>query len=445
VISFSNSYIFDKRAIEIWSDQSTLQRWLDVEAALAQVQASLGIIPTTAAERIAEFARAKNFDLSHLSEAIGFAQHPLVPILKDFVALCGAQHGGWIHWGATTQNVFDTAQAIQIQETIDLLISTLHSIISRLSAMATEHAATLQAGRTHGQHALPITFGYKISCWILELQRHVARLIHLRTSACVVRMGGAVGTYAAMKERGKEVEARIAIHFGLTAPVIGGRSDCDQQAEYISVLGILSATCEKIALNIFFMQRTEIAELEENHYQGRVGSSTMAQKRNPQEAQRIMMLARLVRSRVPLALESMIRQEEGDAVMAHVMDYTLPETSIFAASILHALQGLLTTLRVRPETMRRNLNIGGGLIMAESVMMKLAERIGRDRAHHLVHQAAEDCAERNANFGEAVRRHAQAAGIDPVIVDDELFDPANYLGESIRIVAEVTAKAASPT
>jgi 3-carboxy-cis,cis-muconate cycloisomerase len=438
VISFANSYIFSGQALEIWGDSATLQRWLDVESTLARTQAELGLIPEDAARQIAACAQGANFDLKCLSDGIAVAQHPLVPVLKALVSLCGEPHGGWVHWGATTQNILDTAQALQIRATIDLLARLLDDVTTRLSALAAEHATTLQAGRTHGQHALPITFGFKVGGWLAELQRHRQRLRHLRGSACLVRMGGAVGTYAAMKGIGRKVEAGIAQHLGLSVPLVGGRSDCDPQAEYVAFLGMLAASCERIAQDVFFMQRTEVAEVEEHHYQGRAGSSTMAQKRNPQEAQRIMMLARLARSRVPVAFEAMVRQDEGDATLAHLLDFTLPEVSLFAASILQAMSGLMRTLRVRTDMMLRNLQAGGGLIMAEAVMMRLAERIGRDRAHQLVGGAATDCAGTGASFCEAVRRRAVQHGIEPAIVSDDLFDPANYLGEIPDVLSAVT-------
>ena len=436
MISFAQTYMLNPKAREIWSDTATLQRWLDVEAALARAQADLGMIPADAARRITECARAESFDLARLSKAIAVAQHPLVPVLKDFVALCGEPAGGWIHWGATTQNILDTAQSLQLQAIADLVAADLHGTISQLQARAREHARTLQAGRTHGQHALPITFGFKLVYWSAEFERHRSRLAHLCKTAFVARMGGAVGTYAAMRGRGREVEARLASHIGLPCPGIGGRSDCDRQAEFVAFLGMVAATCEKVANDLFFMQRTEIAEIEENHYAGRAGSSTMAQKRNPQEAQRVLMLARMTRSRVPLALESMVRTEEGDAVSSHIMDYILPETGIFASSAVQALRELLTQMKVHPDTMARNFRASGGLIMAEAVMMRLAVSIGRDQAHHLVHAAATECAETGAAFPDAVRRHAQRCGVEARVITDDLFDPMNYLGEIGEIIAE---------
>ena len=437
MISFAQSYIFSPIVRRIWSDSATLQRWLDVESALAEAQAEVGMIPVEAAAQIRGCARADRFNLVELSDAIAVAQHPLTPVLKEFVKLCGEPGGGWIHWGATTQNILDTAQSVQMAATAGILSVDLNRLIERLRELANEHSGSLQAGRTHGQHALPITFGFKVSGWITEFERHAARLTLLRDLAFVVRLGGAVGSYAAMGGRGREVERIVARILDLPVAGIGGRSDGDRQAEYVSFLGMLAGTCEKVATDLLFMQRTEIAELEEHHYVGRAGSSTMAQKRNPQEAQRVIMLARMTRSRVPLALEAMVRQDEGDAVPAHVMDYSLPETSIFGASMLQALFALFVHLKVRPARMEQTLRSSGGLIMAEAVVMALGESLGRDRAHHLVQQAARATVEKDSDFVLELRERAAKEGIPAEKIENGLFDPRAYLGEIDAIVREV--------
>lgn len=440
MISFAQSYIFSPSVREIWSDRATLQRWLDVEVALAEAQASVGLIPVWAAQRIRECANVKYFDVEALSGAIAFAQHPLTPVLKELVKLCGEPAGGWVHWGATTQNILDTAQSLQLAATSKLIYEELQATIAVLKAKAREHAGTLQAGRTHGQHAVPITFGFKLAGWTSELRRHRGRLERLRNTAFVVRMGGAAGTYAAMGSKGREVEARVADVLGLQRPEIGGRADADHQAEYVAFLGMLAATCEKVAADLIVLQRSELAEISERHYVGRTGSSTMAQKRNPTEAQRVVMLARMARSRVPLALDSMVRQDEGDAVASHVMDYILPEASIFGFSALGAMRELLDGMQVHSERMLQTLQASGGLIMAESIMMLLAEGIGRDHAHQLVHGAASECVEKGTSFLPTLRRHLQSVGIDASTLGEELLDARHYLGEIPALVEQVVER-----
>lgn len=437
MISFAQSYVFNPGVREIWSDCATLQRWLDVEVALAEAQASVGLIPVSAVQRIRECANVKYFDIEALSKAIAFAQHPLTPVLKELAKLCGEPAGGWVHWGATTQNILDTAQSLQLAATSELIDKELQATVAVLKEHAREHAGTLQAGRTHGQHAVPITFGFKLACWAMELHRHQERLTRLRQSAFVVRMGGAAGTYASMRGKGREVEARIAGALGLQRPEIGGRADADRQAEYVTFLGMLAATCEKVAADLIVLQRSEIAEVSERHYAGRVGSSTMAQKRNPTEAQRVVMLARMARSRAPIALDSMVRQDEGDAVASHVMDYILPEASVFAVSALSAMRELLQGIQIHPDKMLKTLQASGGLIMAESIMMLLAEGIGRNHAHELVHGAATECAEQGTEFLPTLQRHLESVGIDPSVITAALLDPRHYVGEIPAVIEQL--------
>lgn len=438
---FYNRYFFDAEAAALWTEEATLQCWLDVEAALAEVQAELGLIPAAAAQQIRAKAQVKNFDLESLAQNIRLAQHPFVPVLKDFEAVCGSEAGGWIHWGATTQNIFDIWHALKMQATVTMAERHLAEVCAKLRSNADRYRATVQAGRTHGQHALPITYGYKLASWLDELERHAGRLAALHGHAFVARTGGGVGSYAAMGGKGRAVEAALAKKLGLSKPAIGGRSDFDRQTEVINALAMLCASCERIANDLLFMQRTEIAEIEENHYAGRVGSSTMAQKRNPTEAQKTVTLCRLVRSRVPLALESMVREEEGDAVSTHAVDYFLPEFSILSVSALASLASLLESVKADPAAMRRNAELTGGLILAEAIMMALAEQVGRGEAHHLLHSASARAKASGRPFAEILRSDPAISKLNGSLDLDAMLAPENYLGEIDAAIDSVLAAA----
>jgi len=440
-MSFYNAYWFDPEAVALWNDRSTLELWLKIEVALAKVQADLGVIPRAAAERIAKVARTEAFDLNELGRRIAIAQHPLVPVLKRLEVLAGEEAGGWLHWGATTQNIFDTAQALQMRATTALILDHLQAIMARLAKEASHHKTTLQAGRTHGQHALPITYGFKLAGWLSELRRHQKRLKALSPDAFVARLGGAVGAYSALEGRGREVEQALARELDLAAPDIGGRADFDRQAEAMMAMAACAACCERIASDLSFLQRTEIAEVAEDHYPDRVGSSTMAQKRNPSEAQRVVALARLTRSRIPLALEAMVRQDEGDAASSNVTDILLPDFGVLAVSTVAALRRLVHSVRVDAKRMRSNLNLTGGMISAEAVMMTLGREIGRGEAHHILHEATATTAETGIDFATAIKTHPSLADVE-VLDLDAMLDPARYLGE---IEAVVDALAASET
>lgn len=437
--SFVTRHWFSEDAKLIWSDASTLQTWLDVEAALARAQAGLGMIPGEVADRITMLADARQFDLERLSADIAFAQHPLVPVLRHLQNLCGEPAAGYIHWGATTQNIFDTAAAVQMQETHRLLMQHLDATIMALAEMAIQHRTTVMAGRTHGQHALPMTLGFKLAGWVDELDRHRTRLRQRAGSSFVASMGGAIGTFAAVGAQGREVEARLASQLGLQPAGLSMRSSYDRVCDYLTALGLLAGTVQKIAEDVVFMQRTEIGEMEEAFHVGKIGSSTMAQKRNPTTALLLVSLARMLRGRVPAALESMVRMDEGDSGATNVADTLLPEVAIIGASIAEHLSRLAAGLVVHPESMHRNLALTDGLIASEAIMMRLTQYMGRHQAHHLLYEAAQRAQSEGTPFWQCIREHPAFAhhGLPDSL--QEALDPSAYLGESAAIASE-TAK-----
>lgn len=443
-VSFYNAYWFDKDAIALWDDRATLSRWLEVEVGLAKVQADLGIIPTAAAERIRMVSSITNFDLAELATAIATAQHPLVPVLGILEELAGEDAGGWLHWGATTQNIFDMAQSLQLKATVELAQIYLARARRTLAESAVKHVGTLQAGRTHGQHALPITFGFKLAGWLSELNRHTIRLNALSDHAFVARLGGAVGTYAALAGRGREVEVALAKELDLQAPDFGGRADFDRQAEVMLALASLCATAERISADLSFLQRTEVAEVYEDHYPERVGSSTMAQKRNPSEAQRVIAIARMTRGRVQMVLEAMVRQDEGDAAATNVTDVLVPDFCVLALSTLNALADLLCHIQPDVERMRTNLDATGGMISSEAVMMELGRVLGRGQAHHILHEATANALRNGSTFATEVAAHPDLAELSKDLDLSDLLDPANYRGDVADIISRIVASIELP-
>lgn len=430
--SFITRSWFDNAALDIWSDTSTLQAWLDVEAGLAEAEAQLGLVPEECAKAIKHNAKTEYFDLARLDRDIRHAQHPFVPVLKQFEALCGEPAAGFIHLGATTQNIFDTAVSLQMRQTHNLILEMLDKAIARLRALAGTHATTLQAGRTHGQHALPMTFGFKVSGWVEELERGRARLAERFAGSFVVSLGGAIGTGAALDSRGGDVEACLAQVLGLKPAGLAIRSSYDRVADYVSSLTLLIGGVERIAQDIVFLQRTEIGEVREAFHHGKVGSSTMAQKRNPSACLRIVSLCRLLRARAPLCFEALARLDEGDSSSTNVTDVTIPEIAILAASAVSGLAVVCDGLVVDGAAMERNLAATGGLINSEAVMMRLAPKMGRHAAHHLLYDAAQSAQSEKRAFSSVLHERAEEFGI----AGDEmgqLIDPANYVGDSARI------------
>lgn len=441
--SFVTGHWFSADAKALWTDAATLQRWLQVEAALARAQAELGVIPADAARTIADRADGGAFDTARLAEDIAFAQHPLVPVLHRFEALCGEPAAGYIHWGATTQNIFDTACALQMRATHALLRRHLDAAIDAFGALAIAHRSTPMAGRTHGQHALPMTFGFKVAGWIDELDRQRTRLDERIASSFPACFGGAIGTHAATGAIGRDVEARLAALLGLMPAGLASRASYDRAVDYLSTLGLLAATAQRIAQDVVLLQRTEIGEVAEAFHLGKVGSSTMAQKRNPSTALLLVSLARMLRHRVPAAVESMVRMDEGDSSSTNVTDTLVPEIAILAVSIVETLDRLARGLVVAPAAMRSNLGLSRGLIASEAVMMRLTRTMGRHQAHRLLYDAAQRSQSEGIGLAEALQAHPHF-GAQP-LPDDlaSALEATGYLGESEALAVETVARACS--
>lgn len=431
---------FNAEAKKLWSDTGTIQAWLDVEAALAQAQAQLGMIPQSEAEKISQSAKVELLNLEAIKDGIRETCHPFVPVLKEFERVCGKEAAGYLHWGATTQNIFDTGAVLQLRTTHQLITGYLDDALTALADLALKSKSYTQAGRTHGQHALPITFGFKVAGWYAELQRICARLEDAASGALIVSMGGAVGTFSAMEGKGREIQDTMAANLGLKSNIIPVRTSCDAQTHYINVLGQLACFSEKVAQEIIFLQRTELAELEESFHHGKVGSSTMAQKRNPQNAQNLVGIAQLMRSRVSLSYMSMVRMNEGDAAESNIMDVSLPEIAIFSISISENLSKLIQGLQVYPEKMLENIKLTKGLILSESIMMALARDMGRSDAHHVLYEAAMESVLTRASFSECIRNQLSKINTSINIDIEALLDESSYIGEAESCVEYVLNK-----
>ena len=368
-----------------------------------------------------------------------------MPVLRQFEERCGEPAAGYIHWGATTQNIFDTAASLQMAKSHRLTLDFLATAIARLVSLAQAHRATLQAGRTHGQHALPMTFGFKVAGWADELARDRLRIEQRFSTSFVASMGGAIGTFAAMGESGPAVERLMAEKLGLAPAGLPMRASFDRVSDYVSALGLLAGTAEKIGHDIVFLQRTEIGEVAEAFHLGKVGSSTMAQKRNPSTALMLITMSRLLRAKLPLALESMVRMDEGDSSASNIGDLLLPEIGVLAVSLAETLEKLARGLVIHPEKMRRNAELTNGLIVSEAVMMRLTATMGRHHAHHLLYEAAQRAIAEAIPFREAIREHPllREHRLPPGFLDEAL-SLDNYTGESGRLVDVVSARLQPP-
>jgi adenylosuccinate lyase/3-carboxy-cis,cis-muconate cycloisomerase len=435
---------FHQPAVAIWTDGATLAAWIEVEVALAEAQAQLGLIPRDAAETIARRLANAQIDGERLTADIAHMMHPFVPVLHQLEELCGEPAAAYLHWGATTQNIFDTGAALQLKRSHAMLLDFVDKALSALAALARKHRDTPQAGRTHGQHALPITFGFKVAAWHAEMRRHRQRLEFAARGAFLASTGGAVGAFAAMAGKGREVQALVARRLGLESNELPVRGAYDHTAAYVTALAMMGSTVEKIAGEVFTQQRTEIAEVAEGFHRGKVGSSTMAQKRNPGLVMNLTGVARLLRSRVPIVLEAMLRHDEGDGASNNVCDVTLPETAICAVSLAHGLLRLVEGLEVDRAAMGRNLERSGGLIVSEAVMMGLAPHIGRHHAHKVLYDIAQDTAEGGGSFAARLREHPLVQPLLGRVDIDALLDPKRYVGEAPACVDDELARGTEP-
>lgn len=420
-------------ALELWRDRALVQTWIRVEQALAQVQAEVGLIPPEAARSIAKI-NVDEIDWKTLESEIAHQMHPFTPVLHQLERICGGQAAGYLHWGATTQNIFDTANALQLKSTLKIIAEKLDLALKTLAELAQRHAQTPQAGRTHGQHALPISFGLKVAGWHAEIQRHAMRLQRCAQEDLVVVMGGGVGSFSAMEGQGRRVQALLAQKLGLGDAGIPLRSMVDRFAHVASSLALLGNTIEKIAREIVFMQRTEIAEASEAHHDGKMGSSTMAQKRNPSQAMNLISLAYRLRASSQLIQDAMVCENEGFASHANLTDISVAEASVCGASLAAGFEKLMQGMEVDSVAMQRNLNLTHGLIVGEALMMHVGREIGRHVAHHVMYEITRSVLDEGISLEQAIRLHPALRDHPFQTRVNEVIKPSNYMGESADLV-----------
>jgi len=429
----------------IFGDEAFLARCIDVEAALARAQARLGIIPAAAGEAItrAESAFANGeraLDLARLKRETETVGYPILPLVRQLAEGAG-DFGRYIHWGATTQDIMDTAVVLQIRAGLALLENDLTAIRGHLAELARRYSDAPMAGRTHLQHALPITFGYKAAVWLSALDRHADRLRELRPRVLLAQFGGAAGTLASLGNGGEGLKTRaeLARELALGDPPITWHVTRDGIAETVQVLALLLGSLGKIALDVMLMSATEFGEAAEPFITGRGSSSTMPQKRNPISCELILAAAKVLRQQAGLVLDAMITDFERATGPWHAEWVAVPETFGYAAGALNQARFMLRGLIVDSGRMARNLGITHGLIVAEAVMMGLAPHTGRNEAHDLVYDACRAAIETDRPLLDVLLETPTAAGLLGQERLRELTDPANYLGAAPAMVDRMLA------
>ncbi len=423
----------------IFNDHNRVQKWLDFEAALAIEQGELGIIPKAAAADIAANAKISKIDIDAVSAEIRRIKHPLVPAVKAVQKLCQDDHGEYIHFGPTTQDVLDTAVMLQIREAHAIYLRDMKAIGNALVKLCEAHRDTPMAGRSHGVQALPITFGHKAAIWLSEMGRHYERMRQLEPRVFVGGMVGAVGTQASFGPKAKELEQRLMKRLGLGVADINWQPARDRFAEYVNLLGLVSSTLAKIASEIIILEHTEIGELYEPFSAGKVGSSTMPHKRNPSSCEAVVGASRALRYNVPYMLESMLIEHERDGSAWRGEWKAIPESCLIMGGMLAIMKYVLTDLHVDAERMRGNLDRLGGFLLSERVMFVLSDKVGKQTAHDLVYEISMHGIENDVSFEAALMRNAQVKAALSAAELKAALDPTTYVGRAPEIVDEVVA------
>jgi len=427
----------------IFEEENRIQKMLDVEAALAWAHAEVGNIPVEDAERIMAMASLKHVKLERIKEIERKIKHDVMALVRALAEACGSS-GAYVHLGATSYDIVDTATALQLKEALDIIERRLNDFEQVLMEKALRYKETIMIGRTHGQHALPITLGFKFAVWMREISRHIQRLRQCRERVLVGKMSGAVGTQAGLGEKAMKIQELVMQRLGLKPVDISTQIvQRDRHAELICLLALIATSLENFATEIRELQRPEIGELAEPFEAERqVGSSTMPHKRNPETCERICGLARIVRSLTIPALENVVTWHERDLTQSSAERFIIPEACILVDYMLALITNVVANLYVNEERMRQNIELTQGRAMSEAVMIALTRKgVSRQEAHELLRKLA-------------IRSELEMRPFKEVLLEDEtiraklsekeidgVLNPRNYLGttmEQVELMVEKT-------
>lgn len=427
----------------LFDDVGRTRSWLEILATLAETQAEVGLIPVEAALDVAATCRAIELDQTFFDEVrAGFeaTNHSTFGLIRAVQRRCPGDSGEWLYYGATVQDITDTWTAQVLQQVRVIVERDLTTIERVLLDLAEQHCDTVMAGRTHGQIGLPITFGYKVAGWAMEVRRHRQRLVELTPRLNVGQLAGGVGSLSSLGQYALDVQRRFLAKLGLQTPAISWTTSRDTLAEWFNVLALIAATGDRIGHEVYNLQRTEIGEVSEGFVKGTVGSITMPHKRNPEIAEHLGTLARIIRHNASLVLESLVHDHERDGRSWKAEWAVLAETCLTAGKLLALLHTMLAHLEVHPERMQANLEATGGLILSEAIMLAIAKHTGKQSAHTLVYETAMASYTVGSNFKEAIQNNMQ---IRTYLSSDELevlFDYRRHIGQCTTMVERVLAE-----
>ncbi|CAG4890184.1 3-carboxy-cis,cis-muconate cycloisomerase [Paraburkholderia saeva] len=418
---------------DLWSPRATLQRMLDVEAALARASAAHHVIPQAAVAAIEAACHADQLDADALARDAALGGNLAIPLVKQLTArvkAADAEASKYVHWGATSQDIIDTATVLQLRDTLDLLDTMMRPTCDAIAALARTHRATPMIGRTWLQQALPITLGLKFAQWLDALLRHQERLDALRARVLVLQFGGAAGTLASLRDAAPAVTAALASDLGLHVPTLPWHTQRDRIAETASVFGMLIGTLGKIARDISLQMQTELGELGEPVAAGKGGSSTMPHKRNPVGCAAVLTAAARAPGLVATVLGGMVQEHERALGGWQAEWDALPDLARLAGGALANIEQITAGLDVNIERLAANLEVTHGLILGEAVMLALGDKIGRLDAHHLVERASKTAVQSGKSLFDVLSADSNVTQHLPVVQLKRLLDPAQYVGQA---------------
>lgn len=432
--------IFSSDAMrQVWSDENRTQKYLDIERALAIVQARLGLIPQEAADEIVRHCTIDQIDMARLRRQTERIGYPVLGVVSQLNALCRDRLGEFCHWGATTQDITDTATVLQIREALALVDTELTALSAALAAHAQAHRDTPMIGRSNLQQAIPVTFGYKMAGLLSAVERHRERLAQLKERVLVGEFAGAAGTLASLETGAMETQAALCAELGLKQPLIAWHTIRDNIAEVGAFLGLVGGTLGKLSMDVKLMMQTEVGEVYEPYHHGRGSSSTMPQKRNPIASCYIHAAISVVRQHAAALMDAMVADHERSTGPWEIEWIVLPEAFCLMAGALKQARQVVEGLEVDPVAMRRNLDLTEGLVMSEAVMMGLGPYIGREYAHDLVYDLCRQAIAQKQPLLELLAAHPEIARHVDRAALQRMLDPANYLGQSGTMVDRVLA------
>lgn len=424
---------------QVWSDENRTSKYLEVERALAVVQGRLGLIPQEAADEIASHCRLDQIDIGLLRQQTERIGYPVLGVVSQLNALCRDRLGEYCHWGATTQDITDTATTLQIREALAIVERELAAISAAMAALAKAHRDTPMIGRSNLQQAIPVTFGYKMAGLLSAIERHRERLAQLKQRVLVGEFAGAAGTLASLGAGAMQTQAGLCAELGLKQPLIAWHTIRDNVAEVGAFLGLVGGTLGKLSMDVKLMMQTEVGEVYEPYQHGRGSSSTMPHKRNPIASCYIHAAISVVRQHAAALMDAMVADHERSTGAWEIEWIVLPEAFCLMAGALRHSRHVLEGLQVDAQAMRRNIDLTEGLVMSEAVMMGLGPYIGREFAHDLVYDLCREALQKKQPLLDLLAAHPQIRSHVDRAALQRMLDPAGYLGQAGHMVDRVLA------